>query len=879
MERLRAVLSVLSLIVIAFLTSITSEAQVRNTTSDQANPVAGVPHDTIKLLNETVSPSTGSLSIRINVPLPHSTFGPAMPFHIDYDSSGTASIIATESDFGVIDSEGPMTMGGWSYGVPMLSYRRAFKTKVITDAPVRYKTCYYATDFIFRDPTGGRHSLNLMYVYPNQPDCTNGDYGIHFGYTSILTGGDTFYKASFNPNGPNNTGEWLVTASDGTKYTFYQDYPQGIPTGQNEPSLTYSDPAMQYLFPGIQDANGNGSSEPGGSVPDKPYPGSLCDPHGRCVTWDGMGSAPAVGSTLVRTIAVPGLANPYLATWKRLPESTASRPTAVKLPNSATCSVTPPVASKQDVISAIALPNGTQYQFEYDPGFGGIQKITYPTGGWVSFEWGWNSQSELAYRYFEDGSGAHMCAYTYSTPAITRRKVSFDGVNVALQQDFTYSTTWLSDQWKWSSKKTTVVSHDFVSGQISQVEYTYLPIEIPPSPPSAAGNRNSQVPYEDVTTYKDGAGTVFRTVQKQWSGDRPAQVTCDAAAQDGGPTHVTTYAYGNGGVLTNKKEYDFGAGVSCTSPGTLVRETATEYQSFADPSILDRPAHVWTKDAAGNAVAQTDNSYDDHGNLASTTNRCLKNCSGSPPTVTTSYSYNSRGQVITMTAPNGNAQGGSAAAYTTTYDYDSNKYPSSITLPAVNGIAQQRTFSYNGTTGLLISSTDVNNGATTTYEYQDSLNRLTKIIGPGSSLTSFSYNDGPYNPAAPSPSVTTTKKIDSSKNSVSTVATDGLGQIVRTINVDPEGNVFTDTTYDGYGRVWKSTNPYRTSSDLTFGTTTNTYDTLGRIHFLTRPDGAVVTTVYDANCITVTDEAQRQRKSCMDVLGRLIRVEEPGAAQ
>ena len=46
---------------------------------------------------------------------------------------------------------------------------------------------------------------------------------------------------------------------------------------------------------------------------------------------------------------------------------------------------------------------------------------------------------------------------------------------------------------------------------------------------------------------------------------------------------------------------------------------------------------------------------------------------------------------------------------------------------------------------------------------------------------------------------------------------------------------------------------------------------------MTTPDNAVVTTSYSGNVTTVTDQALKKRRSVVDALGRLIRVDEPKA--
>jgi RHS repeat-associated protein len=109
---------------------------------------------------------------------------------------------------------------------------------------------------------------------------------------------------------------------------------------------------------------------------------------------------------------------------------------------------------------------------------------------------------------------------------------------------------------------------------------------------------------------------------------------------------------------------------------------------------------------------------------------------------------------------------------------------------------------------------------------------------------------------------------------------DGMGHTVRTELVsDPEGKDFTDTTYDGLGRVYSVSNPYRSTSDGTYGLTTYSYDALNRVTSVVEQEGSKVSTSYTGNCTTVTDEAGHARESCVDGLGRMTKVlEDPGSS-
>jgi hypothetical protein len=46
------------------------------------------------------------------------------------------------------------------------------------------------------------------------------------------------------------------------------------------------------------------------------------------------------------------------------------------------------------------MPNGTSYTFEYDPVYGNICKIIFPTGGYVRFAWAVRAQA-IPYGQFE----------------------------------------------------------------------------------------------------------------------------------------------------------------------------------------------------------------------------------------------------------------------------------------------------------------------------------------------------------------------------------------------------------------------------------------------------------------------------------------------
>jgi RHS repeat-associated protein len=572
------------------------------------------------------------------------------------------------------------------------------------------------------------------------------------------------------------------------------------------------------------------------------------------------------------------------------------------------------------VSSSVNLPNGRQYQFQYDPTYGLLSKITYPTGGYVSYTWGLNPLSESVTLPVSNGD---VCVYAYDTPAITHRYISFDGVNVALQQDFSYSTTWGGVNWDfWTTKQTTVTTHDLVRGTTFQTIYTYSPVTAPGGPNT---NGSGQAAAESSIIYKDVSGGTLLTVTKGWLSQ--SLLNCELKTLNNGLISGTYYSYGPGGQVTDTKEYEYGLITStsgcytgyppATAPSgiTPTRETAITYLT----SIPDKPTTVKTY-GVGVLLSETDYAYDQtavasvsnlpagthdettygpsstvpRGNLTTKTVKCLQ--VGSCVDSVTKYTYDETGQVLSMIDSCGNTTCGdmTGANHTTIYSYadsytscggtappsgNTNAYRTRITNPL--GHMQNLCYGYND--GQLRSVTDANS-QTTTYKYNDSLLRSTETDFPDGGKTTISYNDAPYNSSTPSPSVTTTSATTSTTNAISLVAFDGIGHTVRSVlTSDPNcsSGDRTDTTYDGLARPYTVSNPYCSTSDATYGLTTYTYDTLGRTTQVAHPDSTTVLTSYTGRATQVQDEGngtQRvQRISQTDALGRLVSVCEVGS--
>ncbi|HZQ21448.1 MAG TPA: RHS repeat-associated core domain-containing protein [Terriglobales bacterium] len=564
-------------------------------------------------------------------------------------------------------------------------------------------------------------------------------------------------------------------------------------------------------------------------------------------------------------------------------------------------------------VTEIDLPNGEKYVFAYDPTFGRVSRITFPTGGYVRYVWGLNASSTESHFTYAVGSNSYDCYMRYGMPAVTDRYVSFNGITEVLHQHFTYSTTWGSDPGGWTSKQTTVTTADLVTNQQTVTSYNYTGMTPDGSPYDIV--IPNTIPAETSVVYQDGSGHIIETVNKIWKNSYA--LAGEQTILDNGQGTTKLYCYDSNEQITDVYEYGFqsdgvkpadpscvsSSGLNTSAIGPLLRHTTTAYHNFlgGTPSthIVNEPDSITSYDGSGNQVRQTAFAYTEsvipsgvetghvsppglRGNV-STITRWLNTGGASP---VTSYAYYDTGQIASMTDPCGNTACADMVGtnHTTSYSYTDNfdSPPASNTdaylTQVTDALGHVQRFKYAYSDGQLIQSqdqNDINAGrAGTTYSYNDPLRRLTETDYPDGGRTTFSYNDVP-----PSPTITTSRLQNTNGQWITNVSVlDGMGHATQSqLASDPQGNDFTDTTYDGLGRTSTKTNPHRSTSLSTDGTTTFLYDALGRTLSVTEQDGSISSTSYAGNCATVTDEAGKSRKSCSDALGRLTQVFEDPA--
>lgn len=353
-------------------------------------------------------------------------------------------------------------------------------------------------------------------------------------------------------------------------------------------------------------------------------------------------------------------------------------------------------------------------------------------------------------------------------------------------------------------------------------------------------------------------------------------------ASRGNVTAIREYGWGNP-VVFSGQIIDANAPLMRTTTNAYLHDPAanssgTASQYLAANIVNKILTQVIVDGQGGGTAAQTQYEYDNNASPYRGNATKVKRWRNSDNSwLPTGYTYDGYGNISSITDPGG---------HTTQWDYSDSFVPGSC-IPAsnsyayvskiTNALGQQTLITRYACTGQkqsLRDQNDINAGRPgTTYTY-DLMNRPLCTNSPDGGQTCLNYN-GDSIPLT----VTKTQLAAPDPNIVTSTVFDGLGRVKQTrIDSDPEGVDYTDTIYDAVGRVQSVSNPYRSTSDPTYGITQTFYDALGRTTQITKQDGNTVTTDYSSYpVVTVTDETGKQRRSQSDALNRLVEVDEPTA--
>lgn len=884
-----------------------------------------------------VDPKTGS--VHINIPIstvPSGGRGPRVQPVFQYNSSSTlimpapnpvttgADLNGTPFTYFVYSWSGPESglpntaapVGPWTYtDGPSLfaTWAPIYATVPIdgdgsTSSSGTPTQCRQVAPILFADSDGQIHDLQLavtyMFDYEEQPTCPGGAGPVTSAGTS--DGSDTLSSISgYNKGDIANPG----AGTPGTLNTvLLSDGTQVIPAKSDLSALPYSSTAS------LEDANGN------------MYTASGKDSEGRSIVSSSLpvGSSDIpVGTSTIVTASGVNISETYTITASSqsfggnfvMPHPNVNEVTANSYGSSPNVVSSTPGEFSAIEITSIQFPDTTSYQFTYDPTYGMISTITFPSGGHVRFQWGVRGRGTA--------SGAILSAST-----------------VVATDVFLSDSTGNTDEkhWHYVYQDEEMSSNLMVPGALvtqetqpdgSRIVYTSMPF--------AYGNdyagTTTFTPQETLRQVSDAAGNPVMTTATLYT---PNSLQLAVAVY---PAQVATAYFGSGAPIQKQTQYTYDSAFhitetddsgfySCTAPcttapttppGGWLRKTLTNYlwstpnsaqptfpKSYQQANILGKPSQITITDGSGNIFAQTQYNYDEfalsgsmgilnhddvnfpaakvgpRGNL--TTERHCIAFSGSTCSswISKTTTYDLTGMPTSVSDFNGNL---TSYIYTDAYvtggpSIQTNAYPTQVTTVSSPHIEY---FTYNYYSGSTASRTDWN-GKTTNYGYNDPLNRL-KLIGypqttdgttgqTGSGSVAYRYTD-----SVSGWSVQKTV-VDSAGNStVSTVLYDGLGRIMQIqSNSDPAGIDYVDTKYNAMGQVYSVSNPYRSTSDSTYGLTVfPLYDALGRKKSQTDSDGTSTQSwTYSGNTVTFTDENGNSWQRTSDALGRLTSVVEPG---
>lgn len=553
------------------------------------------------------------------------------------------------------------------------------------------------------------------------------------------------------------------------------------------------------------------------------------------------------------------------------------------------------------VIQTITLPDGTHtYQFGYDS-YGELSSMTLPTGGQVTFTYtnftdGYGNVNRWVTGYTADGG-----TWSYTPKVLTT--CPSGGQNCKQQVTVTkpsgdsavYTFT-LNNYGAWNTNtneysgspsgtllRSTTVNYDF-----SQPNYI-RPTSTVVTLPTPAGNINTRKTYYYDSQYYGNITGIWEW--KYYIGSNPPN-----------PDRKFFWSY------------------TPDSPGP-------NYAQYAAKNILDKVLVFTVQDGSNNQLAQTRTTYDsttltgisgivNHDDTNFGTGDTIRGnatlvqkwLTGST-FLNTTNNYDTTGELIKSVDQNNNA---TTFSFADSYFSDNGANPPATYTPttATNAFLTKGTLPVSGTithgyyfgTGKTASTID-QNGADTYFHFVDSLDRQTTTYLPVTNgnrgWTLLTY-----------PSFTETDTyVGITSTTASTSCTscqhdqqllDTWGRLYRhTIVSDPDGATNTDTSYDTTSRVASVTNPYRSTSDPTYGSDTSTYDGINRVIAITHSDNNVAHTYYGSAvssnggtgtqlCSTSTygigypiltvDEASKKRQSWEDDHGNIIEVDEPDSS-
>ena len=488
------------------------------------------------------------------------------------------------------------------------------------------------------------------------------------------------------------------------------------------------------------------------------------------------------------------------------------------------CSVSVPCAGGNDpggLPAEVLLPDGTAYEFYYDA-YANLARVELPTGG--AYEYDWNV-------YLASGGSSGNSPASYNIiPYITQKRVySSSGT---LVEKILFSGVF--------SGTTTAQYQDGKGTVIGSEVHTYIPpnteppndatqypgwqegLEIHLQSENSAGAIIKDIgsTYDPRACPQNGAGECWFTSGSVQGCTNATDATCPSHDTQltleqttyNGITAQNSYTYDVYNNRTSVAEYPYG---NTTTPARTTNTSYLTGAGYLSAHILDLAqtetvysgAASGTCGGTGDCVATTTWNYDEssrppqacsgilghdsHYGTSYTTRgnaTSISRYANSSTTLTSFQTFDLGGNLVTSVDPRG---------VTKSYSFaDTSQGAAPCTLPttitsytALNSTSggYSDTFTYDYNIQKPLSHTDWNS-QTTSYAYNDPLNRLTRVTRPDQAYTTYSY-------------------VDSAGNFSVTSNTDqtGIGdqKITRTTNYDGLGRKSQVSLFGSRGRAYR----------------------------------------------------------------------------
>jgi RHS repeat-associated protein len=727
-------------------------------------------------------------------------------------------------------------------------------------------------------------------------------------------------RAPSSQSGDNGSLGFAVYAPDGTigDSDCVGTCPAGIGVDSNNIGSFGKDPNGNYLY-GL-------------------YGFTLTDTLGRQVTGGDYAGAGYAGA---QAIAVPNSqgAAQYKLTWATIKVKTNFSQPYVDEFQQGYSSPWP-----LTVLESVTLPDeaGSTYSFKYDcdqtdsantpgacssPGgqssyYGVITGITLPTGGTETY----------SYQTFQDAYGgkslwvsSHSSAsgtWSYSGPQVLSTCTVAQPINC--QQKSTVASPTGTTEYTYRLNNgawpITVVQKDLSGTVLSTVantfDFTQACVTIKcqgnafvrltnqtTTIPSTGGNLKKQTSYAyDSPQYGN------KTAVQEWGYIPSANAFASVPDR---ATYMSYLNYNSVPGYTTANTATISGGSNINRPTKVTRCNNTGNDSDCPGGGSNVSQTIYTYDIYGSgglaavsgATQHDDNNFGVSNTVRGNPTSIAQWVSGSTY-LTTSYTYDTTGQVLTMTDP---AKNITTYGYADSYFTDSGNgsapapytppQPTNAYVTSVTDAIGTQTMGYYWGGGKTAIVTDYNNVSASNH-YQDGLDRQTEEVDP------IGWSVATYPSATQADMYTAVADTAPSMACVSCQHTQTILDIwgrtaFQVLVNNPIGPVEVDSSYDTAGRLQTQSHPYSGTGDPNHVSETISYDALNRQISTTHPDGQSQQSAYGPNVGSLgglssqqgptatygygypqvsEDESGNERQQWLDGFGRIIEVDEPSSS-